>query len=363
MVLEKYLEGRKVPPIPKFSPEEWEQLRQNFREVLFREEYGQPIPAPSELWFEESAPSAQEFASGYGIRYSVTAHTVVCGKPFHFEFHVCLPTTAEAPYPFFVHNDFDPGEPTRFCPIEEIMQRGFAVLRVHYKDVTSDDDDFSSGLAGCVYPNGAENRGLEEPGKIMMWAWANSRLMDYAMTLSCLDHNNGAVIGHSRLGKTALVTGMLDERFRYVISNNAGCSGDAITRGKVGERIRHILVAHRWFCENYKKYSDKEVDLPFDQHMLLATIAPRVLMVGAAYEDTWADPMSEYLCCAAASVAWEQLGETGFVAPDRLPRLGEHFDEGNICFHYRWGVHFLGRTDWNIYMDTIRKHMKRQGGK
>ena len=360
MILKKILEGRNVPSIPDFQPQEWKTLRQEYCEILQREEYGRAIPEPTELWFEESPLLPPlEFASGYGVRYAVTAHTVVCGKPFDFQFHVCLPTTVEAPYPFFVHNDFDPDEPTRFCPIEEIMQRGFAVLRVHYKDVTSDDNDFTSGLAGCVYPNGAENRGPEEPGKIMRWAWANMRMMDYAMTLSCLDHENGAVIGHSRLGKTALVTGMLDERFRYVVSNNAGCSGDAITRNKVGEKIRHILVADRWFCENYKKYSDKEGELPFDQHMLLATVAPRVLLVGAACEDTWADPNSEYLCCVAASKAWEQLGEKGFIAPDRLPKLGENFDEGNICYHYRWGVHFLGRIDWNIYMDTIRKHMKK----
>ena len=354
MVIEKLLEARKIPMIPDFKKEEWPALREEYKSVLFREEYGQPVPPPTELSFEEGPIMDENFASGYGTRYTVTAHTTVCGKEFSFPFHVILPTTGKAPYPFFVHNDFDPGEPTRFCPIEEIVQRGFAVLRVHYKDITSDDDDFLSGLAACLYPDGdGINRAPDSPGKIQMWAWGSMRLMDYAMKCDKLDHAHGAVIGHSRLGKTSLVTGMLDERFRYVISNNSGCSGDAITRGKNGEKIYHILSAHRWFCPNYKKYSKKHDDLPFDQHMLLATIAPRTLIVGAAQMDVWADPNSQYLSICAAAPVWKKLGAGEFPHPDRLPEIGDRFGDDKLYYHMRFGQHFLGRIDWNVYMDII----------
>lgn len=353
MMIEKLLEARQVPMIPPFETKDWPTLRAHYQELLCREEYGQPIPAPTELSFEEGAIMDDDFASGYGVRFPVTAHTTVCGKSFDFPFHVILPTTGKAPYPFFVHNDFDPGEPSRFCPIEEIVQRGFAVLRVHYKDITTDDDDFSSGLAACVYPNGAENRAPDSPGKIQMWAWGSMRLMDYAMQCPLLDCEHGAVIGHSRLGKTALVTGMLDERFRYVISNDSGCSGDAITRQKVGEQIFHILTAHRWFCPNYRKYANCHQALPFDQHMLLATIAPRCLMVGSAQMDVWADPNSQYLSVCAAAPVWETLGGGKFEHPDRLPEIGDRIGQDNLYFHMRFGQHFLGRIDWNIYMDII----------
>ncbi len=357
MVLEKTLEARNVPPIPAFKKEEWPALREAYKNLLLTEEYGMPVPEPTELTFEEGTMmDPVEFASGYAVRYPVKVHTVVNGRPFDFEFHACIPV-GDGPHPFFVHNDFDEGEPVRFLPIEEIVQQGFAVLHVHYKAVTSDDDDFTNGVAGCLYPNGASDRGPTDPGKIMMWAWANMRLMDYAMTCPFLDCKNAAVIGHSRLGKTALVTGMLDERFRYVVGNNSGCSGDAITRHKNGERVHHILHAWRWFCENYKKYSRNEKELPFDQHMLLATIAPRTLLLGAAHEDTWADPYSQYLGAVAASTVWEQLGMKGFIHPDRLPEIGDTFDEGDICYHLRWGKHFLGRLDWNQYIKIIRRVM------
>ena len=74
--------------------------------------------------------------------------------------------------------------------------------------------------------------------KISLWTWAAMRVMDYVQTLGdVIDLDNVAIIGHSRLGKTALVTGGYDTRFKYVISNDSGCSGAALSRGKVGEDV------------------------------------------------------------------------------------------------------------------------------
>ena len=360
MILEKRLELKKVPLIPQCSAEEWEGYREQYRKTLLTEEYGRPVPEPEDLFFEEGRVTDPNFCAGFGVRYPVTAHVTVCGRSFHFPFTVCLPTT-EGPHPFVVFNDFAAGEPTRSLPIEELIQSGFAILHLFYQDITTDDDDFTTGLAGAVYPDGGKNRTGDDSGKIMMWAWANMRVMDYAMTLSCLDHKNGAVAGHSRLGKTALVTGMLDERFRYVISNNAGCSGDGLFRGRdSGERIPDIVKRFPyWFCPNFMKYAEyKKYSFPGDQHMLLATIAPRYLLVGAAAEDAWADPISQYQCCFAASQAWKNVGRVGLVSPDRNAEAGENFDEGSICFHMRPGRHIMSRIDWNIYLATIRKKMK-----
>lgn len=361
-MLHDILKARGVEELCHFSPEEWEATREKYLNIFINEEYGLPVPEPTSLKFEE-LPLSIKFPhfAGKAVCRQVIAHAEVCGKSFSFPFVATIPTT-EGKHPFFVLNNFSPNVPDKYFPAEELIDNGFAILSVYYQDVTTDNGDFTNGLAALVTPEEAQadptKRAPNGTGKIAMWAWANMRLLDYAATKESLDMNNAAVIGHSRLGKTALLTGALDTRFRFVIANNSGCSGDAITREKKGEHIEVITRTFPfWFCENYKKYVD-ESRLTFDQHMLVATIAPRHFLCGTAVEDVWADPESQLLSCYAATKAWEQLGQNGLIAPDRYAEVGECFTEGEICFHLRSGKHYLSRYDWNVYMDYIKKNLK-----
>lgn len=357
-MLEQILKERNVVSLPTVTKENWSEVRASFVDTLCKREYGLPVPAPDEIHFETvEAEDNHRFCAGLGDCYRVEASGTLCSRPFSFPFTVCIPKSASAdhPVPFFVLSNFHKGEPNMYLPIEEIIDRGYALLYACYKDVTSDDGDFTTGIASCLYPDG-ERTTPDASGKLQMWAWANKRLLDYALNDPRLDAKNAAVIGHSRLGKTALVTGLTDERFRYVISNDSGCSGAAITAGKEGELIKNITHNFPyWFCPAYAELigKDEAKEMPFDQHLLLAAVAPRVLMVGSAEKDGWADPVSEKLGCVAAGKVWEALGLDGFIAPDALPTVGENDDKGNVCYHLRPGVHFLSRLDWNAYMDVI----------
>ena len=239
---------------------------------------------------------------------------------------------------------------------EEIVDNGFACLSFCYEDVTKDNGDFTNGLAGVLYENG--QRGTHDAGKIAMWAWAAQRVMDYAEKEDRLDKSCAIVCGHSRLGKTALLCGATDERFKFAHSNDSGCSGAAITRNKVGEDVEFITKTFPyWFCENYKQYVKRESEMPFDQHYLVACLAPRHAYVASAIEDEWADPASELLSCVAATPAYEAYGLVGFICDDRLPVVGDIYHEGNIGYHLRAGKHYFSREDWNKLTAFVNKKM------
>lgn len=321
-------------------------------DIMLTNVYGFMPPKPTAISFEVSKNHIPRFCAGKAVCDKVTAVCTIGDKSFSFPFYASLPTD-EIKHPFFVHINFSSDNPDKYQPTEELIDNGFAVFSFNYKDVTEDDGDFSSGLAGIIYPEG-ERKENTAPGKIAMWAWAAQRVLDYSQTLSDkLDLDCAVVCGHSRLGKTALLAAATDERFSFAYSNDSGCSGAAISRGACGETVRKICDRFPyWFCENYKQYADREVEMQFDQHYLVASIAPRRVLIGSASEDAWADPISEQLCCFAASSAFE----AGFVCPDRQAEIGEEFFEGDIGYHLRKGLHYFSREDWNKLIRFVNLH-------
>lgn len=342
-MLEQILTDRKVPALLS---------REEMLDVMQKEVYGYLPPKPDTLEWTVQDNYIDNFCAGKAAAQRVELTAKWGNKQFTFPFVAVIPT-APGPHPFFIHINFRPDVPDRYMPTEEIVDNGFAVLSFCYKDVTSDDNDFTNGLAGVLYENG--QRGLHDAGKIAMWAWAAQRVMDYAQQESRLDKSCAIVCGHSRLGKTALFCGATDERFTFTYSNDSGCSGAAITRDKVGENVEVISsVFPFWFCLNYRRYAGREHEMPFDQHYLIASVAPRYAYVASAKEDSWADPDSEMLSCVAATPAYKALGLDGFICEDRLPEAGDRWHAGNIGYHLRPGLHYFGREDWNTVLDFIK---------
>lgn len=358
--LEKIIEERKIPELMRLNSgaeiktsRQFEKRREEIKKILQTEEYGYMPEKPEHMKVEliEQAPN---FAAGKAIKRSLKISLMINGAVFSFPITSVIPTS-EGKHPAFVLINFSADVPDKYYPAEEIVDNGFAVFSFCYKDVTSDDGNFKNGIAPYFRKG---KRRQTDPGKIAMWAYAAMRVMDYIEALDNIDTDNVAVIGHSRLGKTALVTGAFDERFKYVISNDSGCSGAAITRGKVGESA--VDITNRfpfWFCPKYVKTAVDFNSVKYDQHFLLALSAPRYVMVGSAEQDKWADPESEFLSCVLASKAYEILGSKGLVHEDEIPEPKSILDQGNILYQYRHGTHYLSREDWNEYMKFIKSKM------
>ncbi len=325
--------------------------REEMLEILQREEYGYMIVPPEKISFTKKAMRSDNDFCGKGKMWEITITCTLKGKEFAFPVSLMLPS-GDGPHPFFVNISFEKNVPNFYFPAEEVLDNGFGAFNLYFKDITSDNDDFTDGIAGILYPDG--KRENTDPGKIAMWAWAASRVLDYAAEEPTLDMTRAAVCGHSRLGKTALVAGAFDPRFRFVHSNCSGCSGAAIARENTGETVSDICrVFPYWFCENYKKYAENEGNMPFDQHFLIAAAAPNFVSVGSASEDDWADPTGEQLSCFAASPIFEKKGMKGFVC-DKKAEVGECFFEGSIGYFLREGRHFYSREDWNKVITFIK---------
>lgn len=322
--------------------------------LLLEEEYGFLPSAPNSVTAEAESVD-ESFCAGKADLQKIRLHCSADWGDFSFPISYVCPKGKKEPVPAFIHINFRDLVPDKYQPTEEIIDAGYAVFTLYYQDVSSDTDDFTDGLAGVVYPGGQREK--NRCGKIGLWAWAAMRVMDYALTLPELDHARITVAGHSRLGKTALLAGALDERFFCAYSNDSGCSGAALSRENTGETIEVICNTFPyWFCENYKKYAGNEEALPFDQHYLIAANLPHRVYAASAVGDAWACPKNEYLSCTAASEYFESRGKAGFVHPDRLPLTGEAFHDGYIGYHLREGCHYFSREDWMNLIAYVNKH-------
>lgn len=334
--------------------EQWEARRMELIDVLAHEEYGY-LPEKIGTTTGRVLKTEEKVASGHAVAQKIAIDVPTEKGTFTFPINLIIPK-ADGKVPVFVLINFRPDLYDMYYPLEEIADNGFALAVICYNDVTTDDGDMENGLSG-MFTRSSDGTGY---GKISLWAYAASRVLDYLETREELDTEHAAIIGHSRLGKTALWCGANDTRFKYVISNDSGCSGAAYERDKHenAETIKIITRAFPfWFCENFLKYVGHESERDFDQHFLIAASAPRNVLVNSASQDLWADPMSEQESCIGASPAWELQGLKGYDGPEAQAQVGTAWTDGSVGYFRRDGIHFLGRADWLTAMTFIRKHL------
>src|SRR5206468_6864333 len=140
-------------------------------------------------------------------------------------------------------------------------------------------------------------------GTIAAWAWGIHRAVDYLVTDKDLDKSRIAVVGHSRLGKTALLAAAFDDRIALAVPLQAGCGGTAPSRchNPKAETVKRINTNFpHWFDDEFKKFNDQPERLPFDQNGLIALCAPRPVLVTAAVEDQHANPAGMFDVLKAA---------------------------------------------------------------
>lgn len=361
-----FADGKKV-----LTPEQWMSRRRPELLKLFETEmYGKAPGRPEKLHFKLLKRNDNAFG-GKAVLKEVGIY-FTDNESQYIRLLVLTPKAAKGPVPAFLginfmgnhaistneeitmigrdeyarfgrYEEYPRGENARRWPVEMILDRGYGLATFFRSDIDPDwDDSFVNGVHRLFYKNGKLHPEDDEWGTVAAWAWGLSRALDYLETDADVDGTKVAVLGHSRLGKAALWAGATDPRFAMVVSNCSGCGGAAISRRAVGETVRVINNSFpHWFCGNFKKYNDNEGFLPFDQHELLALIAPRPLCVASATQDAWADPAGEKLAADEARKVYDFLG-----AGDR------------VQYHTREGGHDIVAYDWNYYLDFADRFVR-----
>jgi hypothetical protein len=349
------------------TKEQWEKKGRPETLELFRKYVYGRSPKPGQVSFA-TLTSDPKALDGRATHNRVKITITDAAKSFSFETSLLIPNTATGPVPAFILINNRPtasADPTRkqkdgFWPAEDIIAHGYATAVFETNAVDPDKADAASRAKGVRAVFNAGTPGQDAWATIAAWAWGASRVLDYLQTQPRIDSSKVAVIGHSRGGKTALWAGAEDTRFALVISNDSGCGGAALSKRIFGETVKTINRGFPyWFCDNFKKYDDREGDLPVEQNQLLALIAPRALCVGSAEADFWADQRGEFLSLAHASPVFALYGFNG-LRDEEFPALDTPLIRDRVSYHIRRGVHNLTPYDWNHYMDFADRVWRKQ---
>ena len=234
----------------------------------------------------------------------------------------------------------------RWC-FEKVLQNGFAAATIAYHDICPDrKDGFERSIMRLFY----DRKDWESPdrafGSISAWAWGISRAIDCLEAQPEIDAGRIIVLGHSRLGKTALWAGANDQRIALTVSNGSGTCGAKPARRYYGENYEWIRFwnAH-WLPEKFRELVGKDREIPFDQHFLMAAIAPRLLYVSDGTEDVYADPTGTFEALTAAGRTWKIFGAEG-LGEIVQPRPGKLIGQ-DIGYYLRTGGHDFNAENWD----------------
>ena len=312
------------------SPTEWPAAAEIWRQLILDLEYGGVPPEPIGVYFEEHHCGIQHTWPGKPLYRGFRIHCRGGTAPFSLGAKLILPQST-SPVPVIINGDAC--WPRQEDITRTVLERGYGLLIFDRteaaRDLNGEARKHRVGGLYDIYP------GLRF-GAISAWAWAYSRCLDLLYSLVEIDRARIVVSGHSRGGKTCLVAGLRDPRIS-LINDNGGCAGGGAAYRYVGDGGESIGIVNDfpdWFDVRMRSFVGRESELPFDQHCLLAALAPRPVLLTYALDDRWSNPEGMVQSFWGAREAYRLLGA-----------------EESIAFHLRPGGHAHDVDDWQVLLD------------
>ncbi len=347
------------------TPEQWKRRRIEIRQFFEEQIYGRvPANVPKVKWeiTENDQVSRDDVSSSRKLKGMVGSNNI---PPWNVVLY--LPKNTSGPVPVLLNLSFFGNDrtttnrrsetnPVANDPIAVILARGWGYAQIGYSDIQPDKPDpWQQGIIGQTLVKGQAHPAEDEWGTISAWAWGASRVIDYLATDPNVDANRIAISGTSRLGKTALWAAAMDERISSVFSIVPGEMGASLIRRDWGETLDDMAQNFSYqFSGNLQRWVGRWNDLPVDQHLLIALIAPRPVYVNGGLGDQWSDPKGEFLALVAAEPVYRLLGREG-LGMQQLPELDRPLISGSLGFHYHSKGHQAVPEDWQYFLDFAER--------
>ncbi len=245
------------------------------------------------------------------------------------------------------------------------LNQGVAVFTLNTGTIAADNNKHQ-GMFYELYPYTDNYK--EQTGVLMAWAWGASKVIDAleagADKVLKVNAKNSMVTGVSRWGKSTMVCGAFEKRFKMVIPSCSGTGGVAmfryLSKGKTydltllggqkeyqygdNEQLHNLQTTggQGWFNNKFCQFRDPET-LPFDQHMLCSLVADKdryLFIIGSCTGEDWVNAPSMWAAYRATRAVYEKLG------------LGDHL----ACNIHLTG-HAVTAEDMGYILDYFFQHV------
>jgi hypothetical protein len=337
----------------------WRNVRRPEILGLFeREIYGRTPRNTPRVTFEVTGVDSSTFA-GKAIVKRVVGHvdnsSYPAAKP-RVDITMYLPPGATGRIPIIVMagSFFGPADRVPDA-VYQVLGLGWAYATVNTGNIQADNGaGLGEGIIGLV--NRGQPREPDQWGVLAAWSWGLSRALDYLETDPAIDAKRAAIQGHSRWGKTALLSGALDARWAIVWPSCSGAMGASIEKRSWGENIDNVAGGgeYHWMAGNFLKYAGHWQDMPVDAHELIALVAPRPVFITGGTRDQWSDPHGEFLAAVGADPVYRLLGKRG-LGTTTMPAPDVSLIDAELAFRDHEGGH-TDAPDWPVFLRFAQRY-------
>jgi endo-1,4-beta-xylanase len=292
---------------PVRTKADWERRRKEIKDLFQDYMYGHLPPKPEKMTVKRG-DKATDKTNKVTIQ-DLELKLEQGDKTLTMHVRLALPQNARKPVPVVIQSGFGrfglgpAASAGRF--FTAFTKRGYAVAQCNFVEVAADNK--TRPRTSGVYKLFGDKI---DCGALMAWAWCVHRVIDALEKEDRIDVKKVVVTGHSRYGKAALVAGAFDDRIALTVPSHSGCGGAAPYRFIYGrsEQLHNAVGAFpHWFRPDFKQFVGKVERLPVDQHLLIALVAPRALLLTEGTKDTWINPQGAQLTYLAAKKVYDFL--------------------------------------------------------